>query len=336
MGLRLRPELELARGLRRLPAPQARSRAEPRLIQTVRGVGYVLREHSELPAPAGARPAAPPWRSRWCSGCALAVLGRARHAARPARRRAAHPGDDAARVAGRARRSGAAAVPSPARTTLLLSGESPALVRVSRFAGRHVGRRGAAGRRSSATTQDMQQVAQGKRAPFFADRDVAGRTCACSSAAGRRPGDLRRAPADRGRRRARHAALGARAARAGRDRARGRPLAARHARGRPARSPSSRTTAEHVATTRDLTPADRRAAASDELVAPGDLVQHDARGARALSARAAPARRRRLARAAHAAHQPAHEPRGARARRPAGRRTTATGCAATSSPSWRS
>ena len=41
------------------------------------------------------------------------------------------------------------------------------------------------------------------------------------------------------------------------------------------------------------------------------LVQLDARGARAVGRRAAPARRRRVARAADAAHEPAHEPRGA-------------------------
>ena len=78
-------------------------------------------------------------------------------------------------------------------------------------------------------------------------------------------------------------------------------------------------TAEHVASTRDLS---RRieAARRGRGLAPGDLVQHDARGARALAARAAPARRRRLARAAHAAHLAAHQPRGARPRRAAGRR----------------
>ena len=38
------PAVELARGLRRLPAAQAEAGGEPRLIHTVRGVGYVLRE----------------------------------------------------------------------------------------------------------------------------------------------------------------------------------------------------------------------------------------------------------------------------------------------------
>ena len=47
LGLRLRPDLELARGLRRLPAPQARGvGGVPRLIHTVRGVGYVLRQRA--------------------------------------------------------------------------------------------------------------------------------------------------------------------------------------------------------------------------------------------------------------------------------------------------
>ena len=78
-------------------------------------------------------------------------------------------------------------------------------------------------------------------------------------------------------------------------------------------------TAEHVASTRDLS---RRIddRGRGRGLAPGELVQHDARGARALAARPAPARRRRLARAAHAADLAAHQPRGARARRRAGGR----------------
>ena len=44
VGLRLPDHGELARGLHRLPAPQDRGRGEPRLLHTVRGVGYVLRE----------------------------------------------------------------------------------------------------------------------------------------------------------------------------------------------------------------------------------------------------------------------------------------------------
>ncbi len=80
-------------------------------------------------------------------------------------------------------------------------------------------------------------------------------TCACFVGRGRRqPDDLRRAPADRGRHarsRTLRNALGA--ARAVRDRARG--AARRGSRCAPpsARSPSSPTTAEHVASTRDLT-----------------------------------------------------------------------------------
>ena len=51
---------------------------------------------------------------------------------------------------------------------------------------------------------------------------------------------------------------------------------------------------------------------------PGGLLQHDARGPRALDAAAAPARGRRVARAAHPAHEPAHQHRAAGgARRPA-------------------
>ncbi len=43
-GLRLRPDLELDRRLRRLPPPQDRGRRQGRLLHTVRGVGYVLRQ----------------------------------------------------------------------------------------------------------------------------------------------------------------------------------------------------------------------------------------------------------------------------------------------------
>ena len=120
-------------------------------------------------------------------------------------------------------------------------------------------------------------------------------------------------------------------ARAGGDRARGPPLAARDAHRDPAGRRAHRRPPSTSPSTRDLS---RRieAARRRRGLAPGDLVQHDARGARALPARAAPARRRRLARAAHAAHLAAHQPRGARARRPAGRRATASGCAPTSWP----
>ena len=40
---------------------------EPRLLHTVRGVGYVLRAPHELPPAHHARRPPPRWRSRWCS-----------------------------------------------------------------------------------------------------------------------------------------------------------------------------------------------------------------------------------------------------------------------------
>ena len=83
-----------------------------------------------------------------------------------------------------------------------------------------------------------------------------------------------------------------------------------------------------VGDTRPLPP-DRRVRQRRALAPRGD-VQHDARRARGLGAGAAAARLRRVARAADAADEPAHEHRGARARRGACRPATASSCCATS------
>ena len=48
MGLRLPRHLQRARRLRRLPRRKTEADGEPRLLHTVRGVGYVLREHLTL------------------------------------------------------------------------------------------------------------------------------------------------------------------------------------------------------------------------------------------------------------------------------------------------
>ena len=80
--------------------------------------------------------------------------------------------------------------------------------------------------------------------------------------------------------------------------------------------------AEHITATEDL---GRRieVRSDDEVGRAGGALQHDARHARALGRRAAPARRRRVARAAHAGHGAAHEHRGAADRRRAAARTRA-------------
>ena len=64
LGVRLRRDLELARRLHGLPAPQDRGRGEPRLLHTVRGVGYVLRGARDRRAGSAALDPRHPVRSR--------------------------------------------------------------------------------------------------------------------------------------------------------------------------------------------------------------------------------------------------------------------------------
>ena len=68
---------------------------------------------------------------------------------------------------------GAAAGGVAQADTMLLNGESPALVRVTRFAG-GTSVTAEKGPPQLGDEREMQQVAQGKRAPFIADRDIQG------------------------------------------------------------------------------------------------------------------------------------------------------------------
>ena len=96
LGLRLRPSLELARRVRRLPAAQDRGRGRAAAIQTLRGVGYALR---------GDEPAHP---TRARLGGRGRRRGRATGATYPDRaRRAARAGGRHSRASGRRRPHGA-------------------------------------------------------------------------------------------------------------------------------------------------------------------------------------------------------------------------------------
>ena len=238
------------------------------VIQTVRGVGYVLRETVSF-------------RRRLALSCGAAVavavvLGSVlaywivrdtlRDQIDDSLRAQADAGADAG-LDGRAGGPGRGARVA-GRPAMLLTGEAPVVHAVIR---RHAAAAQARCPPPLGDDPELQAVAQGTREPFFADRDDRRRrTCASTSRRGaERAGDLRRAAADRGRPRARHAALGARAARAGRDRARG--ACSRGWRRAPRSAPWSQLTetAEHVATTRDLS---RRieAAGRGRGLAPGD------------------------------------------------------------------
>ena len=327
LGLRLRPGVELARGLRRLPAAQ--DRGGRRAAAAAHGARRRLR-----PARAVS------FRRRLTLACAAAVALAVVLAAGltywfvrdtlrdqiDASLRSALPLDGAAAAAGarpraRLERARRLRLPSPL--------DGPVAVHPARHAGG--ARRGAARRAAGPAARpasELQAVAAGERGPFFADverrRPAPARlhgarrpTAACS----RSRGSLDEVDATLGTLRLGLGVivlLGV-ARRAG-------ARAARHAhRGQPVAELTD--AAEHVARTRDLTrriERERRRRA----VAARRRVQHDARGARRLPARAAPAGRRRVARAAHAAHVAAHQPRGARARR-ARRRPTTSGCAPT-------
>ncbi len=265
--------------------------AEPRVIQTVRGVGYVLREQVSF-------------RRRLALSCGAAVaiavvlgsrarlLGRARHAARPDRRLAAHarrrwppslavrgdPGAAAGAVAARTRCCSAASRPRSCASSRFADGTSATSEQVPPPLGdeqeMQAGRAGQARRRSSPTATIAGRTVRVlvSRGPddlaIFAARPLTEVDDAL--------GTLRWALG--------LLALGGIALAVVLSR-----LATRTAI-RPVVTLTE--TAEHVATTRDLSRRDRRAGRGRGL-APGDLVQHDARGARALAARAAPARRRR-------------------------------------------
>ena len=109
------------------------------------------------------------------------------------------------------------------------------------------------------------------------------------------------------------------AARAGRDRARGR--CCRGSRCAPPSRPVAELTdtAEHVGRHARSHAPDRRRTATTRSRAWPTAFNTMLEALERSQTRAAAARRRRVARAAHAAHLAAHEPRGARARRAAGR-----------------
>ena len=300
-------------------------------MHTVRGVGYVLRERDELPAPAdaarcgaavGDRRRARLRRSRY-----LVVRDTLRGAdrRRAARRRAALRGAVARRGARRAGPpTASASIPAPA------AGAALGLRRRSLDAAGEVVRRATPGRPTIPATRATIAAGRGRAGARRSRRPRRRRRRTCASAraaAGRRRRRSSR-PLARRSTTARHAALGAACCWRWRDRRSRRLLARLVARPRPRRSPSSPTTAEHVAATRDLA---RRidAHGDDEVGAPGarfnTMLEALERSRRRVGA--APARRRRLARAAHAAHQPAHEPRGAGAGDGPARARRGGGCA---------
>ena len=232
--------------------------------------------------------------------------------------------DRAGRAAGRATQG-------PVDQLMLLTGEAPVYVQTVRG---KVERRPRTGPRRVppplADDADLQAVARGEKEPFFADRTIEGvaragardpladRT-ARSSPRARWPRSTTRSGACAGR-----SALLAVAG----HRARGAALPAGDAhRGAPGGGADDDRRARRL---HARPHAPHRRARRRRGLAPGDRVQHDARRARGVPEGAAPARRRRLARAANAAHLAAHEPRGARPRRLARPRRTASACARTS------
>ena len=296
VGLRLRPGLQLARGLRRLPAAQARrAAADPHRARRR------LRAARAMSSAAGSCSAAPP-RSRSpsrsaaasptsSSGTRCAARSTPRCAAAVLRAHRARPAAD----------TGAAADRRGPVVTRATSGRATAAPPLPSARGARRGRGGGRG-----------------AGPYFADqRTSTASTCACT-----RPASP---PAPPRGRRGRSARSTTRCSCCGS--ALGRARARRHRRwpcsspawppappcGRwpsspppPSTSPARATCSQRIA-----------AAGDDELSRLAARVQHDARGAGAVPAGAAPAGRRRVARAAHAAHLAAHQPRGARAlRRP--------------------
>ena len=301
---------------------------EPRLLHTVRGVGYVLRR-------------AVSFRRRLTLACAAAValavvlaagltlLARARPAARPDRRArcaGAQTASDAG-APGACRRAACAAARCPPRPR----STGPVAVHPADHARAATSRsppRRAAASRLDLPRRTLQAVADGERGAFFADveRDggdlrVSRRGCP-TAACCRSPGRSTRST-----RRSRTLRLGLGAivllgvARGARARLR---LATR-----AAVKPVAELTdaAEHVARTRDLTRRIEREG-DDELSRLAGAFNTMLEALDELPARAAPAGRGRVARAAHAAHLAAHQPRGARPRRARPRPTT-SGCAPT-------
>ena len=239
------PTLELARGLRRLPAPQDRGGGEPRLHPD--GARRRLRaaRADELPRAGSPLAAAPRWRCVVVLGCGP---------------RTASCGDSCARRSTTrcATRSRSAVAPGrpgagdaiPAAAAPADPAAPPAFVtEIRRTEGVGPGRRSA----PLADDADLRAVGRGRKEPFFADRESTGRTSACTRPGSATARAVRRAPAHGGRPALSHAALGAAAARAGRDRAGGDP--ARRLAMRAAVRPVAELTDDRRAraSTRDLT-----------------------------------------------------------------------------------
>ena len=282
---------------------------EPRLIHTVRGVGYALARTHELP-PAGDAAGDRRGRARGRGRVRRRLRRRAASAARRGGHEPRQPGPRL-RAASRSRtRAGpgnrhARAAPGIRRAEHVPPGDRSDRRRRATSSSpawrtRRSSPRRAAGRssrkamcRTSTSACTRVQLADGLALEAFRPLDEVDHTLH------------------------RHRPLPA-LHRAGRDRDRGRAGAARRPARRFGRWASLTSVAEEVTETRDLSrriqaPLPRRAR-------PARVgVRRDARGARLVAEGAAPARRRRLPRAAHAARQPAHEHRGARRRQGAAR-----------------
>ena len=298
---------------------------KPRLIQTVRGVGYALREAMSFRR-AGSRSCA-------AAAVALAVVARvgasstsssatscaaqvdddacSARRADPSRRRPPELGTDRDGVPRRPARLHSAALSSRSSTPTAASTARPA-----------------SGVRCRSTDAHARRGSRGERTRSSATPRSTARTSACSrpSGAGCRAPD--RAAARRGRPRRSHRIRLVPDPDRGR-RHRASPLRSGLLVARAALAPVRRLTetTERVTETRDLSQRIEVDGRGRARPARREL-QHDARRARGLEPRPAAARRRRLARAAHAAHEPADEHRGPRARATRCRRRSASSCCA--------
>ena len=306
------------------------------LIHTVRGVGYVAARAVSFATPH--RRGRRRWRSPWpCARRAVVVyvgvaLGAAR-AGRPARcastRERVRPAPASTPSAGPAPGGAGGGPPRAARSRrrrALRRRRGLRAVRLRRTAGHAARRRGRRAARS--TPRARRSPRARRRARLLATRPSTGTHLRVLTIGDRRRRrGAGRAPADRGRQRARPAAADPRrsSARPGSRSPRCSAL-----RRRPHRARADRALhAPHRGADRRPRPVrsgidvDGRRRARPA----GPQLQHDARRARALGRGPAPPGRRRQPRAAHADRQPAREHPAARGRRPPAAPTSATACA---------
>ena len=286
LGLRLRPgsnSLEVYVGyLRR----KTEAGGEPRLIHTVRGVGYVLREPMSFRDALDAARGASPSPSAVAARVGVVVRRRARAAARPDRRRAARPRRRRCRRATRGRPGTASsATASPPEPPL---GGAGGLRRRSSSADgrRHAAAPSSDGARCRSTERALRRRARASADAFFDDATSAASHVRVLTAP-------RSATASPSRSRGRSTRSTARCAAARRPARWSRSAASRSRRcsGCWSRAPRSRPVrrltdaAEHVRATRDLS---RRIDVDGGRRAqpPRGELQHDARGARGRRARA--------------------------------------------------